>query len=342
MALLSAIGCSGPRGPLAVDKARGSKDTPKKPSGPVVIAPLTGAPAPNPNVLKRPALVIKIDNADGTGARSRPQSGITKADVVYEERVEGSITRLVGVFHSRGSDPVGPIRSARSTDLLIVGSLNRPMFAWSGANPTFAAMVRSGPLIDAGYDVATSAYARRSIGGHVAPHDLYATTTALWATAPPDAKPPSPLFHYRTPGASPGAGARPVKWVNVDFGVSLGAPVDWKWDATKRRYLRFQRGTAHVDEQGRQVAAANVIVQFVDYHSSGVNDSADNPIPEAGLVGSGKFWALTGGNLVSGTWEKASPEAITTFNDANGKPIGLAPGQTWVELPVPGGADIKA
>lgn len=339
MALVIASACSSKSTP-EVDPPRATT-TSKKPSGPVVLAPLTGAAAPRPHVLNRPALAVKIDNADTPGAQARPQLGITTADVVYEERVEGTITRLLAIFHSVGSDPVGPIRSARTTDLLIMGALQRPMFAWSGANAIFAERVRSAPLIDVGADALYSAYSRRNVGGHVAPHNLYARTSALWAAAPKDAKPPKPLFHYRKTGTSPGKGARPGNWVHIDFGVRRGAPVDWKWDGVRGRYMRFQSGSRHVDERGRQVAAANVVVQFVNYVSSGVNDSAGNPIPEAALVGTGKVWVFTGGRVVSGTWTKTSPEAITTYADADGKPIGLAPGQTWVELPTPGGAVIK-
>lgn len=337
LAFLTACSCSSTSEPVADP----SRVTTTKPAGPVVLAPLTGAPAPRPELLGRPALAVKIDNSDSPGAMARPQLGITTADVVYEERVEGTITRLLAVFHSVGSDPVGPIRSARTTDLLLLGALQRPMFAWSGANAIFAERVRNGPLIDVGADALSAAYSRRNVGGHVIPHNLYANTTELWAAAPADATPPKPLFHYRKTGASPGAGARAATWVHVDFGVSRGAPADWKWDGVRGRYLRYQSGTAHVDEKGTQVTAANVVVQFVDYVSSGVNDSAGNPIPEAALVGTGKCWVFTGGRVVSGTWTKTSADAITTYTDAAGDPIGLAPGQTWVELPSPGGAEIK-
>lgn len=308
-------------------------------SEPVVTAPLTGAPVSDPSVLGRPALVVKIDNADGRSAMARPQLGLATADVVFEERVEGSVTRLMAVFHSQGSNPVGPIRSARSTDVPILSMLNRPLFAWSGANPTFAALIRSSPLIDLGYDAATSAYERRNETGHVAPHNLYAWTDKLWALAPADAKPPTPLFIYRKPGEL-GAGARPVTSLHVDFAAAGGAPADWVWNGASRAFDRSQRGTPHVDETGKQVAAKNVIVQFVEYTNTGITDVTGAAVPEAALVGSGTCWVVTGGKIIEGTWKKPSNEAITTYTDSAGKPIGLAPGQTWVELSPPGGASV--
>src|SRR2546430_1166289 len=88
-------------------------------SAPPPVYPLTGLVATDPGNLKRPALVVKIDNADGSGSGNvaRPQIGLNQADIVYEEMVEGSVTRLAAVFHSMDSDPVGPVRSARTTDV---------------------------------------------------------------------------------------------------------------------------------------------------------------------------------------------------------------------------------
>ena len=105
--------------------------------------PLTGLPATDLGLLKRPALVVKIDNADGSGAgnAARPQSGLNQADVVYEEMVEGSVTRLAAVFQSGDSDPVGPIRSFRTTDVAVFTPLHNPLFAWSGANDDFRAIL---------------------------------------------------------------------------------------------------------------------------------------------------------------------------------------------------------
>ena len=107
------------------------------------MAPLTGLPGNYGDRLDRTALVVKIDNGE---PKARPQVGINQADVVYEERVEGSVTRLLAVFHSTDSVPVGPVRSARTSDIAIFTPLNHPYFAWSGANPTFARRIRAATL----------------------------------------------------------------------------------------------------------------------------------------------------------------------------------------------------
>jgi hypothetical protein len=311
-------------------------------TAPPPVSPLTGLPVTNLATVARPALVVKIDNADGNGANNmaRPQIGLNQADVVYEEMVEGSVTRLAAVFQSTDSDPVGPIRSARSTDIAVFSPLHNPLFAWSGANNVFAAQIRDSALIDVGYDAHSEIYGRRD-DFHVAPHDLYSSTPALFSLAPPDAVPPAPLFWYRAPAEPLAASAQPVGSIHLEFGGGAGnAPVDWFWNAAKAGFDRNQKGTPHVDENEVQIAPQNVIVELVDYADTGLKDVSGAPVPEAQLVGSGECWVLTNGMLIKGTWSKTAIDAIPAYTDATGAPIKLTPGRTWVELTPNGGASV--
>jgi hypothetical protein len=307
---------------------------------PPPVYPLTGLPVTNPATAYRPALVVKIDNADGgRGNTARPQSGLNQADVVYEEMVEGSVTRLAAVFQSTDSDPVGPVRSARSTDVAVFSPLNRPLFSWSGANAGFAQLIHESPLVDAGYDAHSELYTRRNQTGHVSPHNLYSSTPALYSVTPPYAPPPSPLFSYRAAGEAVLPSAAPVNAVKLVFGNGAGsAPVDYVWSPGAGGYARSQKGTADVDETGAQVTPQNVIVQFVTYHDTGYRDVTGAPVPEADLVGAGTCWVLTNGTLIDGNWTKAAADAIPVYTDKSGNPVQLTPGRTWVELvPIGGG-----
>ena len=299
--------------------------------------PLTGLPATDPAKLKRPALVVKIDNADGDGRgnQARPQTGLNQADVVYEEKVEGAVTRLAAIFQSQDSDPVGPIRSARSTDVAVFSPLNRPLFAWSGANPTFADIIHSSPIVDVGFDAHSEVYDRRA--DKIGPHNLYSSTPALYSLAPPDGVAPPALFQYRAASEPLGAGAMPIGSIHIDFGGGGGsAPVDYGWDAGRGGFGRTQRGTIDVDEADVQIAPANVIVQFTDYVDTGITDVVGTPVPEAQLVGTGRALIMTNGMIFEAVWTKTAPEAVPTYVDSAGKPVKLTPGQTFVEL-VPNG-----
>lgn len=304
---------------------------------PLPVAPLTGQPGDYGDRLDRTALVVKIDNGD---PKARPQVGINQADVVYEERVEGSVTRLLAIFHSTDSVPVGPVRSARTSDIAIFTPLHHPYFAWSGANPTFAGRVRGAAAMDVGYDAVSSEYFREP--SRPAPSNLMLKSTATIMAMPNEGSAPPPaLFQYRKAGQSV-AHLEPVAGAAVDFGASGGAaPTEWRWNGSG--WARTQKGTPHVDAAGVQVAPANVVIQFVDYAPTDVGDQFGVPIPEAQLVGEGDVWVLTGGGtqpagLVQGRWKKPSIEAVTTYTDADGNPILLTPGRTWVVLPTGGGA----
>jgi hypothetical protein len=297
------------------------------------LAPLTGLPSTDADTLARPALVVKIDNVE---PKSRPQAGLNAADIVFEERVEGSVTRLLAIFDSTNTSPVGPVRSARTSDLGVLNALRVPYFAWSGANDFFKKRIREAPITDVGYDAASEHYQR--VKDRKAPDNLMLKSTAELRALPADdgAAPPPPFFTYRAAGQAP-AHLEPVTSVHISYGTSGGAaPVDYAWNGTG--WARSQKGTPHVDADGLQVAPANLIVQFVQYASSGVPDQFGVMIPEAQLVGSGDCWVFTAGGMVQGHWSKPTLQDVTTYTDASGNPIGLTPGRTWVALPTPGNA----
>ena len=101
---------------------------------------------------------MKIDNHRD----ARPHAGLNQADVVYEEIVEG-ITRFFAIFHSTDADPIGPIRSARTTDVDLLNQLNRPLFAWSGGNADVVQRIGNANAVSRahGQAPATTAMGRR-------------------------------------------------------------------------------------------------------------------------------------------------------------------------------------
>lgn len=271
----------------------------------------------------RPAIVVKIDNVED----ARPPVGINRADVVYEELVEGGLTRLAAVFHSRGSDPVGPVRSARSTDVHLFPMLNRPLFANSGGNAGVRYEMSQSTLVDVGNSVVPPAYYRDD--NRVVPHNLFTSTTELWNAMGSRGGTPPALFSFRGPNAALPASAQPISGVTIRFPTRI----DYDWNGTG--WTRTQSGRRHVDSDGVQIAPANVIVQFVPYKQS----ASDPNSPEAVVTGSGDAWVLTAGKMILGTWSRADDQSVSVYTDSEGKPITLTPGTTWVELPRPGTAE---
>jgi len=295
--------------------------------------PLTGLPVTDAAVAARAALAVKIDNVEPA---SRPQIGINQADVVYEERVEGAVTRFLAVFHSNDAMPVGPVRSARTSDIGLFKPLGTPLFAWSGANGFFAARIRDAGIVDVGYDAASGFYHRA--GGRRAPHNLMLNSTIDVFNAGYGGTVPPQLFTYRAPG-EPASGGTPTSGVNIVFAVGAGsAPVDYLWNGSG--WGRSQSGTPHVDADGVQIAPENLIVSFTPYADSDVTDSFGVPIREAQTVGEGDAWVFTGGQVITAHWVKPALEAPTQYLDGAGQPIRLTPGRTWVALAEPGTATL--
>ncbi|MFP5322186.1 MAG: DUF3048 domain-containing protein [Acidimicrobiia bacterium] len=298
--------------------------------------PLTGLAIDDPARAQRPVLAVKIDNAEPrTGRGGRPQAGINVADVVYEEVVEGSVTRFLALFHSTDADPVGPVRSARTTDLLLMRPLSRPLFAWSGANAGVAGQVRGADLVNVGVDANPGAYYRAD--DRPAPYDLMSSTGALYGGAASEERPPPSLFSYRAEGEAPAG--QPVDGVRIVFGDGPGsAPVEYRWDG--QGWARTQRDTPHVDAAGQQVAPPNVVIQLTPYREVQCCDAAGFPIVEAELVGEGDAWILTGGNLVEARWSRPTEGDVTTYTTADGEEVGLTPGRTWVAIAPPGSTTV--
>ena len=280
--------------------------------------PLTGLPVTQ----HRPALAVKIDNSPD----ARPQSGLNQADVVFEELVEGGITRYIAIFHSTDAEVVGPVRSGRTSDLVILTNLNRPLFGSSGGNAGVLADLNEANLSNVIENRAPSAYYRDN--SRDAPHNLYTSTGALYGANPGDAGEPPHLFRFLGPGEASPTG-QPVTAVDVLVGDER---TSWTW--TGAGWERTVNGRTDVDDSGAPLRFTNVVVQFTNYGVS----SADANSPEAEAIGGGEVWVLTGGKMTTGTWSRPAKDDVTVYQDGSGQEIGLQPGRTWIALAPPGRA----
>lgn len=289
----------------------------------VLRMPLTGEPLDDPSeVPDRPALVVKISNAPQSII---PQSGLNEADIVIEEIINDGVTRLAAVFHSTESDPVGPIRSGRAQDINLLLSFDRPLFAWSGGNPSVTRSVRESDLIDLDARF-NSGYYRRS--GRSDANTLYSSTDVLWAQTPEEAGRPPQVFPFLPVGEEPDG--EPATEITVELD---SVRAEWTYDAETGRYFRTQNGQEHTTEEGGEVNPVwvdNVVVMMADY---GLNPADGNP--DAQVLGSNPVFVFSGGTVRSGTWLRFEPtdplEFFDNVDDLN--PIGLVPGRTWLEIP---------
>jgi hypothetical protein len=280
-------------------------------------APLTGLPDPSGTALTRPALTIKVENTP----QALPQWGIAQADVVYEEIVNGGITRLAAIFNSQAPSKVGPVRSVRPTDTQVVWPLGG-IFAYSGGAPYAVDSISTVPSLTLVNETQAGNAMFRD-NDLEAPHNLFAIAPLLFAFKASPIPPPA-LFQYRSDTAKP-AGTTVSSFV-VPFPSIY--PVTWTWDTTTLSWDRTLFGQADVTGTGQRESPKNVIVMYVDYVNGIGTESS-----YADLQGSGTADVFSDGKEITGTWSRGPNKAdIIQYHNAAGQTISLTPGQTWVEI----------
>ncbi|MGD0882293.1 MAG: DUF3048 domain-containing protein [Acidimicrobiales bacterium] len=307
-------------------RAAAATTTTTRPATGAATCPLTGAPAPGGVVPARPALAMKIGNYTD----DRPSAGLDQADIVFEEPVEGSYTRLVAVFQCQGATLVGDLRSAREPDVAILSQLSDPLFMHAGGiDPVLAlladAPIRDENILDGGMGPVTI-----HPSGRYAPYDTFSSTGPVWGLAPSDTKPPAPIFTY---SATPPAGSVPGSGASVHIPFSSTSDVTWTWDPATGTYLRSYSGVPDTLVNGSQTHATNVVVMTVHTFTGPWAENSEGGYEvEVVATGSGPLVVLRNGIAITGTWTRSSLTGPATLTAADGAPITLQPGNTWEEL----------
>lgn len=284
--------------------------------------PLTGLPAPGEEIPDRPALAIKVENAP----EARPQYGLDTADIIYEEPVEGGVTRFIVIYQCADAKRVEPVRSARTSDPAILLQYGQPAFGYAdAAGYVQKAVQRNKAILDLNWKKLPEAYHEDS--SREAPHHLYTSTKELWRVAQRRNLPvPEPVFEYSE--EFPDAKSRKVRQVHLYF--SDFSDVYWKWKG--EMWMRSHDGAAHELAGAGPVQADNVLIQIVKLKNTGRKDVVGTIVPEVQSIGSGKAYLLRDGRMIIGKWERKSEADITAFVTRTGDTFLLKPGNTWIEL----------
>jgi hypothetical protein len=287
------------------------KPTAAKPGAPV--DPLSGGP-----LSQNPVVAVKIDNTYfGTA-----QFGVSAADVVYVEQVEGGLTRLIAVFHSDLTQEVGPVRSVRSTDAELLPAYGKPALVFSGGAGGPLAALAATPVVDTsgwnGYfrsDVAYGSY------------NLHARLGDIVSEGGSELTPARSIGFTFAEKDSRVAAAPSATTVHV---VMQAGKTDFSYQ--DGRYQRMRNGDAVADYQGVPQVADNVLVQHVTDEPDGTVDSVGSPSYISHTVGSGAVTLYRDGHAIPGTWKRTSADGAFSYLDAAGKPLPFKPGKTWVIL----------
>lgn len=279
-----------------------------------VFAPLTGVEVEAP--VAGPALAAKIDNHWD----ARPQWGLERTDIVFEELVEGGLTRYVAVWHSDVPAQIGPVRSIRPMDPDIIAPLGG-IVAYSGGQARFVSMMQRTDVHNSIHGGKDDRFMFRSIEKR-APHNVVVEAQKLRA-AYDDLAEPQAQFGFSPRGWAPQFGTASA---GIDLSFARESPRSWRFDAASNSYLRSQDGAIDRDSHGAQLSATNVVVMQVSV------DWSYGIVPRTVMVGTGKAWVSTGGKVMQVTWRKPAADAPIELINATGVTVRLAPGNTWVQL----------
>lgn len=281
-------------------------------------APLRGTGVPAGS-LAHPSLAAKIDNHEA----ARPQFGLERTDLVFEELVEGGLTRYVALWHSDIPDVVGPIRSIRPMDPDIIAPLGG-IVAYSGGQQRFIDLMTRTSVVNAAFDSDDTGLFSRT-DEREAPHNVVLQAKALVDRNETVPKPPQQFAYAATiPESSAAVDGAPVTTIRSRF--SDASWPDWTWDAASGSYLRSQEGSPDLDAGGVQLRSTNVLALRVAI------DDTYLDVPKTTMIGSGEAWVSTGGKTLHALWTKADQAAPIRLTDDNGVSIRLATGNTWIEL----------
>lgn len=295
------------------------------------VNPLTGETVPDPAVLDRRPIAIKISNYPPL---VRPQAGLNNADLVFEHYAEG-VTRFTAVFYSKDAEPVGSIRSGRLIDLEIP-MMYDAAFAYSGSAAPVRLMFRESPFFEriVSPDFAHGGFYRVEAPDRAIEHTLFTNTYNLRFILDERGQNTAPEYAF---GMSfhpdPPAGGTPANSVEVQY---LATNAFWQYNTGSRRYTRWTDGEPHVDANTEaQLNFRNIIVVAAHHEDTDILEDlvgGGHHSIQIQLWGEGPVTIFRDGQRYDGTWRRATAEDMLTFYDSEGRILPLAPGNSFFQV----------
>ena len=295
-----------------------------------VVAPIAGTLVASDIATRKPIAVVIENHPD-----ARPQSGLNKADLVYETFAEGGITRFLAIFQTQEHKEIGPVRSAR-VYFVEWASSYKALYAHVGGNIDALTMIPKSSLYDLNQFYNGGNFWRDN--ARYAPHNVYTTITKLYAAASSHKYPTTdsavPAFVFKKE-AKPEE--RPVAF-SFTTGFNETFAVKWTYDPKNNVFLRSMLGVPQKDRiDGSQVAAKNILIGFSDFSYG--KTSYNEQVVRIRTTGSGEAVYYIDGIRHTGSWKRSAGN-ILRFYDTSGSEVKLNPGTTWIEF-APVGTSVK-
>ena len=271
-----------------------------------------------------PILAVKIDDTSA----ARPQIGLEEADLVYIEQVEGGLTRLAAIFSSVIPQNIGPVRSARISDIDILSQYGKVVFAYSGAQRAMLTVIANSNLWDYGAQRQSPTIYTRD-PNRPAPYNMVLRANLLLEKANADQR---EIAISKSIGWS--FGDAPVGGVAIDSVVVRwpASKYEATWSKNEKRWLFSNAGVANFAASGKQLGATTFVIQNVAMSDSIYRSADGGYTPYSETVGTGTGYILRDGRSFKANWSRPTAESGTTWTLADGSEVNFAAGSIWVAL----------
>ena len=267
-----------------------------------------------------PIIVVKIDDTPD----AHPQVGIDKADLVYIEQVEGGLVRLAAIFSTEIPNAIGPVRSARISDIDLMAQFGKVAFFYSGAQSKFLPVIKAANLFDIGAEHESPKLYTRDANRNP-PYDMILSgNEAIKRIAELDVAKASNIawrFGKLSNDGNPITSVK-VKWPASNYSATWNGK---SWDLS-------QNNQADVTSDGVRISPSTFIIQNVVITDSIYKDKLGGITPLSITVGEGTGWVLRDGIAIKATWNRPDSTSGTTWSDEKGQEIKFAAGQIWIAL----------
>jgi len=280
----------------------------------------SGLPGENNQIL-----VVKVDDTK----QARPQVGLEDADVIYVEQVEAGLTRIAALYSSHLPDLIGPVRSARISDIELFAQFGRVGLAYSGAQSKMRPVIAGANIENLSAEInPPSIYTKDP--SRVGPVNMILKPSLLLERANAKAKTKidlpirSPWSFGDAPSEQVITTTAKIKWPNARY--------ELRWDEARKQYLTYFNGEANLSAAGEQLGADTAIIQLVSIAPSIYGDKFGGITPFSKTTGSGKAIMLRDGFRYEITWKRDLATDVTTWLTKDGKVANFKPGKVWIFL----------
>jgi len=270
-------------------------------------------------------LVVKIDDTNA----AHPQIGVESADLVYVEQVEGGLTRLAAIYTSKLPPLIGPIRSARISDIELLAQFGRVGFAYSGAQSKMRPVIAAANLENLSAERnPPSIYGKDP--NRPGPVDMILKPDLLLERANANPKirietATASVFPFGdAPKGETNTAVAKIKWPSAKY--------ELRWDSTNEKWLIYFNEKPNIAANGEQLYADTAIIQIVSITPSIYGDKFGEITPFSKTTGSGKAVMLRDGLSYQISWQRNLETDLTTWKSEDGGVANFKPGRTWIFL----------